>query len=639
MAALIADERSTIRRLFPLISESPALLQHASISLPTAPPPSELHALVNSKKWDDAIERCKTHPGEVSSQLRDERGYTVLHSLLAYNRTTDGDELIPLISAILRAAEEVDFQAEFPLGRVKYDDIYHMKQFYHDIEVIKSDIASIETATEQIITTPKENKAAIATFTTEAFKILNRAENCKKKLELLQEENLHIKKELSESKEKTNNTDDLCVREELVNKLQSKFSDEMKRYQESQKEVTGTDLTAATSTDGRRTEGSLRLLLDQHNRAKWSTLHLICLQGGFTRGKVPLLRILLQEHPDSSQQLLKLLDRQNRNVLHHLTEISVPTDDTFQAVHYVIGQEYSLLLQKDDRGKTPLDYVFDRHYMHANSARSRLSNGNTVEERYENTYLLLQVLVGYLERGEGSAGTYAINEEEVNNDDIIPQNLFHAVCRLPMGVCPELMFKFLFKGITSIEKEVDENGNTALHLLLANPSYTGEGNASQQQSYRPRNRAYNQSQREFRHVLASNRDAIYAENNSGHLPLRIAMDARRRDVMTDLIMINHEAVLLDERLDDSPILMAHVLGVVASSSDVLEPDSEPKIVDDVVQPLDTMFELIRARPAVVSFGRSEALDSEDGKRLDLEGKKSWRKKLNPFRFFSRDSKH
>ncbi len=627
----IADDISNIRRQFPLIRELPALRQHIAVAAPAAPPPSELHALVAAKKWEAAIERCSSHPNEVSSELRDERGYTVLHSLLAYNRTTDGEELVPLVFAILRAAEDVDFKAKFPLGRVEYDDIYHMKQFYSDIEEIKSDIAAIESATEKIITASQNDKTALAL---EATKIFNRAENCERKIELLQEESSHIQKELNESKEEKKNTDDLSVREELVNNLQCKFSAELKRYQESLKKITDEDLYAAMSTD-RKSGGSSRLLLDQLNRAKWSPLHLVCLQGGFIHGKVPLLRVLLQEHPDSSrQQLLTLLDRQNRNVLHHLLEISEPTDDTFRALHYVIGRDYSLLLQKDDRGKTPLDYVFDHYYMHAGTFRR--SNGHTGEARYEKSYLLLKVLVGYLERGE--LGTYATNGEEVNNDDIIPQNLFHSVCRLPMGVCPELMFKFLYKESASIVKEVDENGNTALHLLLANPSYAGDGNStSQQRSYRPRNRAYNQRQREFRYVLASNREAIYTKNNSGHLPLRIAMDAGRRDVMTDLIMLNHEAVLLDERLEDSPILIAHILGIVASSSDVLEPDSEPKIVDDVVNPLDTVFKLLRARPDFVSFGRPEVLDAEEERSND-GGKMSWRKKLNPFRLFSRDSK-
>jgi len=661
----MADERFSIRRLS-LISELPQLHVAAIAVSPPSPPCSELHALILSKQWEAAIERCRTHPNEVSSELRDDRGYTVLHSLLAYNRTTAGGDLVPLVTAILRAAEEIDFAAEFPVGRVEYDDVYHMKQFYQDVEAIKSDIAVISSATEQITTALRDDEALfIATSTTEksqkssgeAIRTLisntnDRATNCQKKLELLQKENSHIVEEQSKVKEKKPNTDDLRVRENLVTTLQNKFSHEMERYDQLSKEVINkinaqnealdnAELNGdATTPTSRKTGGSLRLLLDQNNRAKWSPLHLICVQGGFTHGKVPLFRALLQERQDdSSHQLLSLLDRQNRNVLHHLLEIQVPSDDTFQAVHYVIGRDYSLLLQHDDQRKTPLRYVFDRHYEHIHFTRTGVSNGHDVEDRNERNYRLLKVLIGYLVRGEKTAVT---NEDDVSNDDIIPQNFFHAVCSLPMGVCPENMFKFLYKDVTSLKNEVDESGNTTLHVLLANASYAGETQTSQLQSYVPHNRASNQSRRDFRYVLASNRDAIYAVNNSGHLPLRIAMDAGHKGaILSDLIMVNHRAVLLDKRLDGSPKLMAHVLGVVASSSDTLEPDSEPKIVDNVVHPLDTIFELIRAKPDIVSFGGSgvEILDVKGEKEIYKVGKKTWRKKLNPFRLCNRESKH
>ena len=575
----------------------------------------------------------------MSSQLRDNRGYTVLHSLLAYNRTTIGDILVPLVTAILRAAEEVDFAAEFPLGRIKYDDVCHMKQFFSDIGEIKSDIAAMASATEQLICTESQQlRGGEEPIRTLVNTTNDRANNCQRRLKLLQTENAHITREQSESKEekKFNYSDDLRVREENVIMLLSNFLDEMKLYEEATEEfavdVTELNGDAATSTIRKR-GGSLRLLLDQNNRAKWSPLHLICVQGGFTHGKVPLFRVILQEHQGSNRQkLLSLLDRQNRNVLHHLLESEVPSDDTFQAVHYVIGQDYSLLLQKDDRGKTPLDYVFARHEMHVHSGRTGMSDGYTIQERNERNYLLLKVLIGYLERGEEAVA----NDEDVSNDAIIPQNLLHAVCRLPMGVCPEQMFKVLFKGVTGLEKDVDEDGNTALHLLLANPSYKGETETSQQQSYLSHNRTNEHSQRVFRYVLASNRDAIYVQNKSGHLPLRIAMDTGRREVLSDLIMVNHQAVQLDKRLEGSPKLMAHMLGVVASLSHSLGPDIEPKIVDTVVHPLDTMFELIRGKPDIISFGGS-GIDARDAdmKEEKCQGKKTWRKKLNPFRLFSR----
>ena len=47
--------------------------------------------------------------------------------------------------------------------------------------------------------------------------------------------------------------------------------------------------------------GSWQLLADQNNRASWSPLHLICVQGGFTHGKVSLLKALLQMNNDDDR--------------------------------------------------------------------------------------------------------------------------------------------------------------------------------------------------------------------------------------------------------------------------------------------------------------------------------------------------
>jgi len=81
--------------------------------------------------------------------------------------------------------------------------------------------------------------------------------------------------------------------------------------------------------------GRWRLLADQNNRASWSPLHLICVQGGITHGKVALLKALLQINNDDRHHLnfttttitaavsrkqyetLTLLDQQKRNILHH----------------------------------------------------------------------------------------------------------------------------------------------------------------------------------------------------------------------------------------------------------------------------------------------------------------------------------
>ena len=115
----------------------------------------------------------------------------------------------------------------------------HMKQFFNDVEAIKSDISAVTTATEQITTL--KDKAVLATSETEESQISDtiktlvtntngRAKKCKNLLGLLKEENSNLK---SEQKAKPT---DLRVRENLVNTLLRKFIDEMKRYQNAQQQ-------------------------------------------------------------------------------------------------------------------------------------------------------------------------------------------------------------------------------------------------------------------------------------------------------------------------------------------------------------------------------------------------------------------
>jgi t-SNARE complex subunit (syntaxin) len=115
----------------------------------------------------------------------------------------------------------------------------HMKQFFTDVEAIKSDISAVTDATEKIITL--KDKAVLATSETEETQISatirslvegtnGRAKKCKNLLGLLKEENANLKKE---GKAKPT---DLRVRDNLVNTLLRKFIDEMKRYQNAQQQ-------------------------------------------------------------------------------------------------------------------------------------------------------------------------------------------------------------------------------------------------------------------------------------------------------------------------------------------------------------------------------------------------------------------
>lgn len=115
----------------------------------------------------------------------------------------------------------------------------HMKQFFNDVEAIKSDISAVTDATEQIITL--KDKAVLATSETEETQISatirslvegtnGRAKKCKNLLGLLKEENANLKKEGNAK------PTDLRVRDNLVNTLLRKFIDEMKRYQNAQQQ-------------------------------------------------------------------------------------------------------------------------------------------------------------------------------------------------------------------------------------------------------------------------------------------------------------------------------------------------------------------------------------------------------------------
>ena len=115
----------------------------------------------------------------------------------------------------------------------------HMKQFFDDVEFIKSDISAVTDATEQIITL--KDRAVLATSESEESQISDtirtlvegtngRAKKCKNLLGLLKEENSNLK-ESGEAK-----PTDLRVRDNLVNTLLRKFIDEMKRYQNAQQQ-------------------------------------------------------------------------------------------------------------------------------------------------------------------------------------------------------------------------------------------------------------------------------------------------------------------------------------------------------------------------------------------------------------------
>ena len=247
-----------------------------------------LHNLISTRKWHAVIARITSNPHEVGSTLRDERGYTVLHKLLAYNRGVNGNDLVPVVRAILAAADAIDYASAYQLGGL-------VGSAGVDVNAFSSNVN--EVALNEI----------------------------------------------------------LCM----------------------------------DYTDSAR--GSWQLLADQNNRASWSPLHLMCVQGGFTHGKVSLLKALLQINNDDDRhhqgtftttltataavsqrqyQILTLLDRQKRNILHHMLDIVIPSEDTADTIRLAVSMVPSLLYQRDIRDCTPLEYVLSRLVDNTNSNNS-----------------------------------------------------------------------------------------------------------------------------------------------------------------------------------------------------------------------------------------------------------------------------
>lgn len=547
---------------------------------------------------------------------------------MAYNRGTAGEELVPVVKAILRAAEEIDFGSEYCLG-------------------------GGEGAGESV-----------------------------------------------------DGEDD------------SNANEVVEGEQSTQEGIVGRS---------RKTGGSWRLLLDQHNHARWSPLHLVYVQGGTTVGKVPLTKALLQMDGNNTQEdeetiqhrmcLLTLLDRQNRNILHHLSDILISRDDNFEAAHFILSMMPSLLFQKDDREKTPFMYVLQRLMASRGTRGGHLLQNNEAGRR--NSYRMLKLLVSYMEREtrrlgfeeevEREAETEGIdsstnevqvesiaainateNHEIANNDIISPRNILHTACRLPRHLCPSdgslLVFlsspeaSFLEYGNDSLAKlaeEQDEDGNYALHFLLSNESYAADAKVPPQtktDDVDANNRANDPSTTQTADIVsqivlqltASYPRAVSTPNNNGKLPLQLAMNHGIRNAISILVKEYPEAVLLDSTLENIKyyvyVLACITLpiskrddqeaGRMKENNNALQPNAdhssnengiESMQRDDDLVSFTTLYDLLRSRPNVVSFGGAEFLkqntgsehvESDEkiiGKRRRLSTKLPWWKMVISFR--------
>lgn len=69
-------------------------------------------------------------------------------------------------------------------------------------------------------------------------------------------------------------------------------------------------------------------------------------------------------------ETLTLLDRQKRNILHHMLDIFIPTEDTADTIRLAVSMVPSLLYQRDVRGCTPLEHVLRRLVDNSNNSNS-----------------------------------------------------------------------------------------------------------------------------------------------------------------------------------------------------------------------------------------------------------------------------
>jgi len=403
------------------------------------------------------------------------------------------------------------------------------------------------------------------------------------------------------------------------------------------------------------------------------SLHLMCVQGGISCGKIPLIKALLKieegEHETeeegaalrrSRQQVLLLLDRQNRNMLHHLVGSLVPSEESFTNVDFLVGIAPLLLFQRDSWERTPLECVLEKILAkHGTRRRRDMSQfGSHESDGLARNHRMLMVLVRSMERA-----TSGEREEDTS------QNTLQWACLLPKQYCPYdgSLLTYLSSELASrlestvrtdddstsdnMASKADSNGNRALHLFVSNKSYANddiaaditENDSVHLKDAGPDTKENNSPQcniteKIWMELLRSDSGAISIPNEEGQLPLHIAMKCGNRQAVALLVMEYPECVLLDDSMDNMQLFM-HILGCISTQYSMIVSNRNNGTNANYTGPVEThqkclttMFGLIRARPAIVSLaGRGEpVLESGEGNQ-DISLKKKWWKKLNPFK--------
>jgi len=234
---------------------------------------------------------------------------------------------------------------------------------------------------------------------------------------------------------------------------------------------------------------------------------------------------------------------------------------------------------------------------------------------------------------QDSERTGSNNESDESN---WTKNVLHSACRLPKSVCPSdgSLIKYLctedawkLEGrsvydrlpILCLATEKDDNGDLPLHLFLSNKTYPG-GRSHSVDVASPANEddIAAATERELIKALLDKNVLISTPNSNNELPLHLAMRAGRRQAVGILVIKYPQAVLLDDDLDNNWLFM-HVLSCISIPKKLC---SSPELRDTERKCLDTMFELVRARPDIVSLGGTNGEEDTNKKK-----KSKWWKKI------------
>ncbi|KAL7509352.1 hypothetical protein ACHAXN_006360 [Cyclotella atomus] len=575
--------------------------------IPIAPsPPSELLQLLEFKSWPAVLRHIRSNPHEVGSspRFRNERGYTALHCLLAYNRGMAGEELARVAEAMLVAAEEIDWGSEYTLTSL--EDTHENSQDTNTNEV--------DDDVEDESNTPRRTGGA--------WRLLMDQNN------QAQWSPLHlvfVQGGVSFGKV-------ALVRALLKMNIAHDDDDDNRQ------KVLG--------------------LVDRQNR---TMLHHLCETHGPRDDNFEAAHFLISQCP----AMLFVRDGRGHTALENgLSRTKDPTVTTSGMTMRGDGNEeckrnYRMLkllvsgmereerrlmdtaAEQDDESATHNANVDPREVMEPSELQLENIESNTTTTLDTATAAAVS-LTNQNESGL-TAAMRNLPPHEIestaanpitNNDNMSIPNVLHSACCLSKGSCPpdgSLIVYLASDAASKLEygkdstkrlaDEPDETGNYALHIFLSNASYSIAEKKAKDESDDVNVNAEYQIVKE---LVAANPLSTSIANNDGIFPLRLAMDMGLRSVVSLLVEKYPQAVLIDPILENIKVFIEVLIciSLPLNAQEHAEEGGEERVVteDDVSDQsklLSTMYFLVRSRPDVVSVSKPISQQS-----LDRQAEKS-----------------